>query len=294
MSHSSQPAGRITQHASPSLWASESPVTLHASRPARLLSRLTRRTQLPGLGDRTIAILIVALALLSWEGAIRLNETPVYLFPAPSVILSKLLSNPRPLLLAGAVTLAEAVSGLVLGSSVGLGLALLLNFWARLEQGVLSLAILIKATPIIAIAPILTIWLGFGPAPKIVVTALLTFFPVLINALSGFRSVDKAIIDLMRSWNASPWEIFVHVRWPSARPYLFAALKMVSPLAMIGAVVAEWMGASSGLGREMWLAYSNLNMPVLFAAIFVLTALSTTLYQSILFMEKRLLSWHAA
>ncbi len=241
--------------------------------------------------EQAIAILIVGLTLTGWETAIWLAETPIYLLPAPSDILRKLMATPTPFLQAGLVTLAEAVGGLLLGSLVGLGLALLLNFWANLEQGVLSLAILIKATPIIAVAPILTIWLGFGPAPKVVVTALLTFFPMLINALSGFRAADPAILDLMRSLKASPWEIFVHVRWPGARPYLFAALKVVSPLAMIGAVVAEWMGASSGLGREMWLAYSNLNMPALFAAVFVLTALSAGLYQVILHLEKRLLFW---
>ena len=95
----------------------------------------------------------------------------------------------------------------------------------------------------------------------------------------------------MRSLEASPWEIFVYVRWPGARPYLFAALKVVGPLAMIAAVVAEWMGASSGLGREMWLAYANLNMPALFAAVFVLTLLSTALYQGILWLERRWLFW---
>ncbi len=241
--------------------------------------------------ERAIAGGVVVAALLAWEIAIRLSETPVYLLPAPSVIGQKLLDNPWPLLAAGGVTLAEALAGLILGTGVGLGLALLLNFWARLEQGVLSLAILIKATPLIAIAPILTIWLGFGPAPKVVVTALLTFFPVLINMLSGFRSVDKAMLDLLHSLDAGPWEIFIHLRWPMARPYLFAALKVVGPLALIGAVVAEWMGASGGLGREMWLAYANLNMPALFAAVFVLTTISILLYQAILRLEKRFLFW---
>ncbi|MBN1991863.1 MAG: ABC transporter permease [Anaerolineae bacterium] len=263
----------------------------YASRVMCHLSRITFNAQRLTLTDRTIAGLIVALALLGWEVALRLNNTPVYLLPAPSDILQKLLENPGPLLLAGGVTLAEALAGLVLGSSIGLALALLLNFWAKLEQGVLSLAILIKATPLIAIAPILTIWLGYGPAPKIVVTALLTFFPVLINALSGFRAVDKAMLDLVRSWDANPWEIFIHLRWPMAQPYLFAALKVVGPLALIGAVVAEWMGASSGLGREMWLAYANLNMPALFAAVFVLTLISITLYQGIILLEKRFLFW---
>lgn len=170
---------------------------------------------------------------------------------------------------------------------MGLALAVLITFWERLEQGVMSLAILIKSTPIIAIAPILTIWLGFGVAPKVIVTALLTFFPVLINALSGFRATDGAIVEWLRSMDATPREIFVHARWPGARPYLFAALRVAAPLSLVGAVVAEWMGASGGLGRSMWLAYTNLNMPSLFAAVFVLTMMSTVVYEGVVVLERR-------
>jgi len=228
---------------------------------------------------------------LLWETAVRLTNTPAYLFPAPTAVFRHLFANLADLLLAGGVTLLEAVAGLVLGTAVGLALAVLIAFWQQLEQGVMSLAILIKSTPIIAIAPILTIWLGFGPAPKVIVTALLTFFPVLINALTGFRSVDGALLDWLHSLNATPQEIFMQARWPGAWPYLFAALRVVGPLALIGAVVAEWMGASSGLGRSMWLAYTNLNMPALFAAVFILTGLSTAVYQTIVWLEKRLLFW---
>ncbi len=241
--------------------------------------------------DKLVGAGIVVSTMVVWETAVRLTGTPVYIMPAPSAVLQHLISHWWSLWGAGVVTLAEAVAGLVLGTAVGLMLAVLINFWQRLEQGIMSLALLIKSTPIIAIAPILTIWLGFGPAPKVIITALLTFFPVLINALSGFRAVDPAMLDLMRSLNATPQEIFVHVRWPGSRPFLFAALRVVAPLAMIGAVVAEWMGASTGLGRQMWLAYTNLNMPALFAAVFVLTVLSTAVYRLVIRLEWRALFW---
>ena len=237
---------------------------------------------------------LVLLVLGGWETAVFVTQTPVYLVPAPSAVGRTLIANWWPLWQAGLVTLAEAAGGLVLGTAVGLALAVLITFWQRLEQGIMSLALLIKSTPIIAIAPILTIWLGFGPAPKVIITALLTFFPVLINALSGFRAVEPALLDWMRSLNATPQEIFVYVRWPGARPFLFAALRVVAPLAMIGAVVAEWMGASTGLGRQMWLAYTNLNMPSLFAAVVVLTVLSTAVYQLLLRIEARALFWQKA
>lgn len=250
--------------------------------------RITRQTH--NL-ERWSGVGLLLGTLLLWETAVRLTDTPAYLFPAPTAVFSYLAGHWRNLLLAGGVTLLEAVAGLVLGTAVGLALAVLITFWQQLEQGVMSLAILIKSTPIIAIAPILTIWLGFGPAPKVIVTALLTFFPVLINALTGFRAVDRALLDWLRSLNATPQEIFLQARWPGARPFLFAAWRVVGPLALIGAVVAEWMGASSGLGRLMWLAYTNLYMPALFAAVFILTGLSTAVYQAIVRLEARLLFW---
>ncbi|MEW5957187.1 MAG: ABC transporter permease [Chloroflexota bacterium] len=240
---------------------------------------------------RWVGAVIILLALSAWEVFTRMTATPVYLFPPPSIIGRALAANLPSLLAAGGVTLAEALAGLVLGSGIGLGLAILISFWVKLEEGVMSLAILLKSTPIIAIAPILTIWLGFGPAPKVVITAILTFFPILINALSGFRQADRAVIDLMQSWDAGRGEVFRYVRWPGARPYLLAALKVAVPLSLVGAVVAEWTGASSGLGRAMWLAYTNLNMPVLFAAVFVLTTLSVTLYGGVVWVEKHLIFW---
>ncbi|HLT97649.1 MAG TPA: ABC transporter permease subunit, partial [Acidimicrobiia bacterium] len=175
--------------------------------------------------------------------------------------------------------------------AMGLLMAAAITFWAHLEQGVMSLALLIKSTPIIAVAPILTIWMGFGPGPKIVVTALLTFFPVLINAVEGFRSVDPAVADWFRSIDAPDGQYFRHVRWPSARPFLFAALKVAAPLSLIGAVVAEWIGASSGLGRQMWLAYNNLDMPALFAAVVVLTGMSAAVYRLVVTTERRTIHW---
>lgn len=243
-----------------------------------------------GRGVGTAAAIVLG-AFIVWELGVRVTNTPVYLIPGPLAVLAYLAANPFGLLQAAGLTLLEALAGLSLGTGVGLALAVLINFWERLEQGVMSLAILIKSTPIIAIAPILTIWLGFGAAPKVIVTALLTFFPVLINSLSGFRATDKAIVEWMRSLDAAPREIFVHARWPAARPYLFAALRVVAPLSLVGAVVAEWMGASGGLGRSMWLAYTNLNMPSLFAAVFVLTLISTSVYQCVVWLERRFLFW---
>lgn len=239
-------------------------------------------------------VLIVGGVLVLWELAVRITKVPVYLVPAPTDISAAVGDELGRLLAAAGITLFEAVSGLVIGSVAGISLAVVITFWGHLEQGLMSLALLVKSTPIIAIAPILTIWMGFGAGPKVVVTALLTFFPVLINAVEGFRSVDVAILDWARSIDAPRREVFVQMRWPSARPFLFAALKVVAPLSLIGAVVAEWVGASSGLGRHMWVAYTNLNMPSLFAAVVALAVLSGAIYWLADIAERKGVPWAAS
>ncbi|GAB4534159.1 MAG: ABC transporter permease [Anaerolineales bacterium] len=237
------------------------------------------------------ALAIIAAALLLWEAAVRLTHTPVYILPAPTRILATLAENPALYARAAAVTLGEALGGLLLGTLAGAGAAALLSLWPRLESGVMTLAILLKSTPLVAIAPLLTIWLGFGVLPKVLITALLTFFPVLVNALSGLQSARAPLVETLRSWHASRGEIFWHVRVPGAAPYLFAALKVTGPLSLIGAVVAEWTGASGGLGRTMWLAYTNLNLPYLFAAVFILAAAGMTFYGVIVYAQKRIVFW---
>jgi len=238
-----------------------------------------------------IALAIVLTFLGAWELAVRIFEVPIYILPAPSRTLVTLFNNPTLYLEATALTLGESLAGLLIGVLAGGLLAVLLIMLPGLEGGVMTLAILMKSTPLVAIAPLLTIWLGFGIVPKIVITALMTFFPVLVNVLSGLQRVDPALTDLFHSWNASRWEVFRHLRLPTALPFVFAALKISAPLALIGAVVAEWTGASGGLGRTMWLAYTNLNLPYLFAAIFILAAAGMLLFRLLAWLEWKVVFW---
>lgn len=245
------------------------------------------------INSNWIAWGIVALFLLGWELTVRLARIPIYLLPAPSRVLRTLWENPAIYATATLYTLGEALAGLLIGILAGTLIACLLTLMPGIEDGVMTLAILVKSTPMVAIAPLLTIWLGFGILPKIIITALLTFFPVLVNVLSGLQRVDAALLDLFSSWNASRWEVFKYLRAPSALPYIFAALKISAPLALIGAVVAEWTGASGGLGQSMWLAYANLNLPFLFAAIFILAAIGMLLYRTSVWLERKSIFWQA-
>ncbi|PJF48654.1 MAG: hypothetical protein CUN48_02490 [Candidatus Thermofonsia Clade 3 bacterium] len=252
-----------------------------STHPAQPLPRRDRGT--------TAGALVVALA--SWEVLVRVSNTPVYLLPAPSLVFHTLAQHLPTYLQAALITFGEAWLGLLLGAGVALCTAILVTLWPRVEQGVMSLAILVKSTPLVVIAPLLTIWLGFGWQPKVIITALVTFFPILVNALVGLQTITPSLHDLFRVWRASRWEALWHLRLPHSLPHLFAGLKVSAPLALIGAIVAEWTGASGGLGRTMWLAYTNLNLPFLFAAIFVVTAAGIALYQIISHVERRMAYW---
>jgi NitT/TauT family transport system permease protein len=236
-------------------------------------------------------LLALPLALAGWELIVREARVPVYLVPAPSRILATLWAERGLYLQATGVTLGEAAAGLALGMGVALALSVATAFWPPLERAIMPLVLLLKAIPLVAIAPILTLWFGFGPLPKVLMTALLTFYPALVPLMTGLRAVDPAALELLRAWDASVWEIFVHLRWPSAWPYAFAALKTAVPLALIGAVVAEWTGASGGLGRAMWLAQTNLDMPRLFAAAMILAAVSLAGYSGAALLERRARWW---
>ena len=237
------------------------------------------------------AVLMLMGACMFWEIAVRLNGIPVYILPAPSRALQALFSAPAYYTEALLVTLGEAFVGLLFGLFLGIGVAVLVNLQPALERGIMMLAILLKSTPLVAIAPLLTIWLGFGVLPKIIITALLTFFPVLVNALVGLQSAERDMLDLMNVHRATKWQILRYLNLYLALPYIFAALRMAAPLALVGAVIAEWTGASSGLGRVMWLAYANLNLPPLFAAIFILSLSGMAAYGTMAWLETRVIRW---
>lgn len=260
------------------------------------LSTLFRNAQPPEARhtlyrDVLSVTVIVSVALLLWEIIVRVRQVPVYILPAPTVIVTALGQDLCYYISQSLVTLGEALGGLLLGLAIGIAVAILITFWKQLERGILALAILIKTMPLVAIAPLLVIWFGFGPLPKIIITGLITFFPVLINVHSGLHDLDRATLALFHSLNANRWELFRYARWPATWPHLFDALKVVAPLSLVGAVVAEWAGASAGLGRAMWLAYTNLNMPALFAAVVCSALMGMALYWLVIVTEKKVIFW---
>jgi NitT/TauT family transport system permease protein len=227
-----------------------------------------------------------------WEAWVRARDIPTYLVPAPSVVVRRMAEDPAFFAQEGWSTLYGALLGFALGSAVAIVLATVMAHSRIMERSLFPLAILVKVTPIVAIAPLLAIWFGFGLMPKVFIAALIVFFPVMVNALVGFRSVNPRALELMRSLAASPAEVFLKLRVPSSLPYLFAAFKVSIPLSVIGAVVAEWFSGDSGLGRVIQVANNNLDMPTAFGAIFSLAILGIGLFLLTSAIERRLLFWH--
>jgi NitT/TauT family transport system permease protein len=234
----------------------------------------------------------IAALLVLWELYIDWRDISIIVVPPPSAVAERFLDNPDFFWSEGLYTLYEATLGLALGSVFAIGLAVLMAHSVRAERALFPLAIILKSTPLVAVAPVLVIALGFGAAPKVIVAALLSFFPLLVNAMTGFRDVNPGALQFLRSLNASPWQVFWKLRAVSALPYLLAALKISYPLALIGAVVGEWFTGNDGLGVVIFRAHANLDTPTLFAATAVLAVTGITINILLSLAERRLLYWH--
>ncbi len=235
----------------------------------------------------------LAAACGCWEAWTRLARVPEYIAPPPSAVFARLFGDLGFFALHGAITLGEALGGLALGGAVALVAAALMANSRWIERSLYPLAILVKVTPVVAVAPLFVIWFGFGPMPKILIASLITFFPVLVNGVTGFRAVEPGALDFARALRASRRQIFFLLRAPSALPYLFAAARVAAPLSVIGAVVGEWFGAERGLGSVIIVANSMLDMPTLFAAIAALSVLGVALSAIVAALERRALFWHS-
>lgn len=238
------------------------------------------------------AIVALALAFGAWEAWIEIKDVKPYLVPAPSAVVQRLLEDPWFFIQEGLKTLEAAMLGFLVGTGVALALATLMSQARVLERSIFPLAILVKVTPIVAIAPLLTIWFGFGLMPKVFIAGLIVFFPIMVNALIGFRSVNPNALALFESLSASRFEVFWRLRLPSSLPYLFAAFRFSIPLSVIGAVVAEWFSGDRGLGSVIYIANNNLDMETAFAGVFMLAILGVGLFLITTAIEGRVLFWH--
>jgi putative hydroxymethylpyrimidine transport system permease protein len=248
-----------------------------------------RRWLLPTL---LLATLIVAWQLAASTGALAdILGLESFLVPSPAEIAESLWES-RSLLAENAwVTLQEIVLGLGCALLVGVGFAVLMHLSGVVRDAAYPLIVASQTIPIVVVAPILLVWLGFGIGPKIVVVALICFFPITVNVLAGLGSAAPDTIKLMRSLDASRWQVFCRVETPTALPNFFTGVKIAVVLAPIGAVFGEWVGASSGLGHLILVDGGYLEVARQFAAVFVLSVMALALIGLVALAERRVVTW---
>jgi NitT/TauT family transport system permease protein len=235
-----------------------------------------------------VPVLFMAAALLLAELLVRALAVPAYLLPPPSAILK---TFDKALLWHMAVTLIEALSGFALASAVAFMAALLFVRSPTLEQGLFPIAITLKTTPLVAIAPLLVLWMGTGWWSKITAAALISFFPVLVNTVKGLKAADREYFELFHTMRASHWQELNKLRIPYCLPYLAAALKISSSLAIVGAIVGEFVGATQGLGYLIMISSAHLDTDVLFSAIFAAAAIGISLFHLLGWLERHTIFW---
>jgi NitT/TauT family transport system permease protein len=238
-----------------------------------------------------MAFLGLSSALLLWQFICWAFGVPVYLIPAPTDIFVAVQSDWALLAENAVPTITEAFLGFLLGNTIAILVAISFVYNKLIEEMFYPVAILIKTIPIVAIAPVLKIMLGNGIEPKIVIAALICFFPTLVNAVRGVRAMNPQLIELMHVLSASKTEVFRRVRIYAALPYIFSALKISVTMCVLGAIVGEWIGANKGIGYLLLQSMFDFNTPRLFATILTASAIAITGFAIVSWLEKRVIRW---
>lgn len=239
-------------------------------------------------------LLLLSAIYFLWWLVTEQEWVQAFLVPKPAHVWEVLYQRADLIWYHTQVTLYETLVGFGLSIVLGLGLAIPIVYSRVIEKTLYPLVVFAQVIPKIAIAPLLVVWLGFGPEPKIVVAVLIAFFPIVIAGVSGLRSVDPELLDLAATMGAPPWKTFWKIRFPSSLPHLFAGLKVAATLAVVGAVVGEFVGASEGLGYLLIVANGNFDAPLLFACLFVMSFIGFALFAIIDVLEQVLLPWHSS
>ena len=238
--------------------------------------------------------LLLAAFVGAWEWGVRALGIPFYILPAPSRIARLLVEDNGLLLAQAAVTLEEIAIGFIIALVVGIGLALLIFSFPVVERAVYPLVIASQTVPIFAIAPLLIVWLGYGMPSKVAMTALIVFFPIVVNTVDGLRAADPDIVNLLLILGATSTQVLTKIRAPAALPFVFSGVRIAVATSVIGAVIGEWVGATQGLGFLMIHANAQLHIDLVFAAIVYLSAMAIGLFLAVSAAEWLALPWRRA
>lgn len=238
-----------------------------------------------------MSILSLMLVMGIWEIFVYFLKIPKWLLPAPTAILAEMAASSSYLLQHTLVTLGEIIQGFILALFVGMFLGTLIAFFPLLEKTLYKILVATQAIPKVAIAPLLVIWLGLGQLSKIAMVFLMCFFPIMVGMVSGLQSTNKELLELADVLGAKWWQAFRKIRFPAALPYLFNGLRVSASMAVIGAVISEFINADKGLGYSLLIATSQLNGPLSFAVVSILALLGIGLFSIVAALEKLICPW---
>jgi ABC-type nitrate/sulfonate/bicarbonate transport system permease component len=244
--------------------------------------------QRTGLGKRQILLpLLFGIAfLIGWEALYQSGTVSKLILAGPSAVIAAAIQNWREMAVNAGVTMVEALAGFALGNLAGLLVALAFVRWQPFKRAVFPLAILCEAIPVVAILPVLILWLGNGMGPKIFIAGFLSFFPMLVNAYRGLINTDADMMELLHSYSASPRQIMWTVRLPSALPFMFTAIKLSACGSMVAALVAEWLASEAGLGHLIVYYGLGYRIPNVWAAAILACLISLAFYALAALAEK--------
>jgi ABC-type nitrate/sulfonate/bicarbonate transport system permease component len=245
-------------------------------------------------GDAAPALVLAGALLLAWQVGTSAWTVPKWLLPSPLDVAGALVGGAG--LLAGHAlrTLEEALAGLALAFAVGVGTAVLMDRSGFARRAFYPILVTSQTIPVVAIAPLLVIWFGYDITPKILVVALVCFFPIVVATFDGLGAVDPEAVRLVRSMGATGWQLFWRVRWPGALPGVFSGLRIGVTYGVVGAIVGEFVGASRGLGYYLQSSADQLLTERVFAGIVVSAALSVALFSIVALLERLVVPWHSA
>lgn len=250
------------------------------------------------LGTKSWSMLLLVVLLGGWELGVRVFHVPKFLIPPVSDIAVALwrglAASPfakDSLWYHSGVTVAEILLGFFVGSAIGLAIGVVVSQMPKLEAILEPYVSALQSLPKVAVAPIIVVWLGFGIGSKVAIICLLTFFPVLVTSIAGFKAVDPDRIDLLRSLSATPWQIFRKAKFPSALPYIFAGLNMAAAFAVVGAIVGEFVGAQAGLGVLIQQMEAQMDTGGSFSVFIVLSVIGIVLTAILRRIQQRVLHW---
>lgn len=242
-------------------------------------------------GKKWLAVLFLVFLLVIWEMLARFYEVPVYILPMPSVIAEALFASRNLLLFHTQATMTAALSGLALAVVLAVVIAYLMNSVKVVKDMLYPLLVISQTIPIIAIAPVMIIWFGFGYLPKILTVVLVCFFPMTVNITEGLRNVDRENTELLQTLGAGSLQIFRHNQLPSVLPFFFSGLRISVTYSVMASVIGEWLGGNKGLGVFMIRSMHTYNTAALFAAIVVVVMISMLLFIVTNSIARQVMPW---